>query len=307
MELESLKAFCVAVESGSISKAAKKLFISQPTLSVKIQELENYYEAKLFHRTNRGINPTEAGLIVYEYAKKMLTLSNSVERSLEQANRETQQLIVGTSSTIGNFAIPCTVYNFNEKYPQYDVSLLISNTEKVLSNLTTHKVDIGLIEGPITKELKKTLQQEGIKTKRIITNALILVVPNNETWQDISHISLEQIKDLPVIMREEGSGIRNTLQLTLSNHNIHFDDLNIVMQLNSTNAIISAVASGKGVSFLPKIAVRKELHYQICKEIKVENTVFRHQFTTLYYEDENQNSIQKTFLDFLHSPERGFC
>lgn len=307
MKLDNLKAFCVAVESGSISKAARKLYISQPSLSVKIQELENYYEAKLFHRTNRGINPTEAGLIVYDYAKKMLTLSDSVERSLEQTNNEAQQLIVGTSSTIGNFALPCTVYNFNEKYPHYKVSLIISNTDKVLSNLITHKVDLGLIEGPVTRELKNTLLQEGINTRSIITNALILVVPNNETWQNISRIHLEQIKELPIIVREEGSGIRSTLQLALSKHHIQFDDLNIIMQLNSTNAIISAVASGKGVSFLPKIAVRKELHYRICKEIKVENTVFRHHFTTLYYDNDNQNPIQKTFLDFLHSPERGFC
>jgi DNA-binding transcriptional LysR family regulator len=198
MKLDNLKAFCVAVESGSISKAARKLYISQPSLSVKIQELENYYEAKLFHRTNRGINPTEAGLIVYDYAKKMLTLSDSVERSLEQTNNEAQQLIVGTSSTIGNFALPCTVYNFNEKYPHYKVSLIISNTDKVLSNLITHKVDLGLIEGPVTRELKNTLLQEGINTRSIITNALILVVPNNETWQNISRIHLEQIKELPI-------------------------------------------------------------------------------------------------------------
>lgn len=307
MELDNLKAFCIAVESGSISKAARKLYISQPSLSVKIQELESYYDATLLHRTNRGIHPTDAGLIVYEHAQKMLSLSDSIERSLEQNQQEVQQLVVGTSSTIGNFALPCTVYNFNEKYPHYKVSLIISNTEKVLENLATHRVDLGLIEGPVSKELKENLSQEGIKTKHVISNALILVVPNDESWQDIDSINLEQLQKLPLIIREEGSGIRTTLEIVLAKHHLELDDLNVVMQLNSTNAIISAVASGKGVSFLPKIALRKELHYKICKEVRVQDVVFRHSFTTLYYPNDNQNSLQTAFLGFLHSSERGFC
>ncbi|HZK24006.1 MAG TPA: LysR family transcriptional regulator [Oscillospiraceae bacterium] len=307
MELDNLKAFCIAVESGSISKAAKKLYISQPSLSVKIQELERYYEAILLNRTNKGIHPTDAGLIVYEHAQKMLSLSDSIERSLEQNQQDVQQLVVGTSSTIGNFALPCTVYNFNEKYPHYKVSLIISNTEKVLENLATHKVDLGLIEGPLTKELKHTLTQEGIKTKHVISNPLILVVPNDENWQNINSIHRDQISQLPLIMREEGSGIHSTLKLGLAKLNLAFDDLNVVMQLNSTNAIISAVASGKGVSFLPQVALRKELHYKICKEVKVQDVVFRHSFTTLYYPNDNQHSLQTAFLGFLHSSERGFC
>ncbi|MGI6658820.1 MAG: LysR substrate-binding domain-containing protein [Dethiobacteraceae bacterium] len=307
MELDNLKAFCVAVESGSISKAARKLYISQPSLSVKIQELENYYDATLLHRTNRGIYPTEAGLIVYEHAQKILSLNDSIERSLEQSQQEVQQLVVGTSSTIGNFALPCTVYNFNEKYPHYKVSLIITNTEKVLDNLTTRKVDIGLIEGPITKELKQTLRQEGIKTRHVISNSLILTVPNDESWQHVDKIPLEQITELPLIIREEGSGIRTTLETVLAKNQLELADLNVVMQLNSTNAIISAVASGKGVSFLPKIALRKELHYKICKEVKVEDLMLRHNFTTLYYANDNQSLLQTAFLEFLHSSERGFC
>ena len=103
-------------------------------------------------------------------------------------------------------------------------------------------------------------------------------------------IPLEQITELPLIIREEGSGIRTTLETVLAKNQLELADLNVVMQLNSTNAIISAVASGKGVSFLPKIALRKELHYKICKEVKVEDLMLRHNLQPLLCQRQSKST-----------------
>jgi DNA-binding transcriptional LysR family regulator len=308
VDIASLKAYCTVIESGSISKAAKKLFVSQPSLSMKVQDLENRYQTILLERTNKGISPTEAGLVLYQHALKIVSLDQSIERELDPSRGEHPELIVGASSTIGNQALPCTVYNFNEKYPQYKISMKIGNSEHVIEQVVNKRVDLGLIEGPLSDAMRDTLAKEGIKTKRVTTNALVLVVPLNEHWNNISHISLENdFLELPLILREVGSGIRTTLELTLATRSISISDLHIVMELDTTGAIISAVTSGKGVSLLPKMAIRKELHYNILKEVTVDDIVFKHDFTTLYFQDDSQKPVYNAFIKFLHSKERGFC
>lgn len=308
MNIDSLKAFCIVVESGSISKAAKKLFVSQPSLSIKIQELESNYQAMLLERTNRGIKPTDAGLVVYQHAQKILSIGESIERELSRSRGETPELSVCASTTIGNYALPCTIYNFREKYPDYRVNLKITNSEQVIEHIINNRAEVGLVEGPLSEATRHALVAEHIKTKKITTSELTLVVPNKEPWSKLTAISPEkEFRNIPLILREKGSGIRTTLELTLAAQGLTVSQLNVIMELNSTSAILSAVTSGKGVSILPKIAVRKELHYQILKEIQVEGLVFRHDSTTLYRTEDLQKPVHAAFLSFLHSKDRGFC
>jgi DNA-binding transcriptional LysR family regulator len=307
MNLDSIKAFCIVVEAGSISKAAKKLFVSQPSLSVKIRDLETYYQATLLERTHKGIRPTEAGLVVYQHAQKMLCLGENLERELDKNRGDDQKLIIGASSTIGNFALPCTIYNFQEKYPNYRIAMSISNSEQVIDSVMNKRADMGLVEGPLSETMLETLAGEGIKTRRVTTNELVLVVPNNEHWSTKSTLFEKDFTTLPLILREKGSGIRTTLEMTLAAHGIMLDRLNVIMELNTTNAIVSAVTSEKGVSLLPKMAVRKELHYNILKQVHVENIKFKHDFTTLYHSEDAKQSLHAAFLNFLYSRERGFC
>lgn len=308
MDLNCLKAFCTVVEAGSISKASKKLFVSQPSLSLKMQDLETYYQALLLERTNKGIHPTEAGVVVYQHAQKMLSIGDCIERDLVRSRGEGQELNVGASSTIGNYALPCTVYNFKEKYPSYRINLSIANSEQVVKDVMNRRIEVGLVEGPLSETTSLALSQEGIKTKRVATNELVLVVPNNEKWKDVTSITLEKdFSTLPLILREKGSGIRNTLEMALASRGISISQLNVVLELTTTNAIVSAVASAKGVSLLPKMAVRKELCYKIFKQITVETMTFKYSINTLYHPDDTKTSIHSAFLSFLHSSERGFC
>jgi LysR family transcriptional regulator, transcriptional activator of the cysJI operon len=308
VELNTLKAFCSIVECGSISKASKKLFVSQPSLSVSIHNLEKQYHAVLLERTNRGVRPTEAGMVVYQHAQRMLSISDCIERELDQSRTEKLVLTVGASSTIGNHALPCTLYNFKEKFPQYHIEMKITHSDLIIDHLVNKRVDIGLIEGPLSDEVRASLVKEKIKTKLIASGELILVVPNNEFWKNVNHVSLgEDFLKLPFILREKGSGIRATLEMTLAASGLTIADLQVALVLESTNAIISAVASGRGVAFLPKMTVRKELNYKILKEITVRDMAIKHEITTLHYPEDEKKPLQNLFLTFLHSKERGFC
>ncbi len=307
MDLNCLKSFCTVVEAGSISKAAKKLFMTQPALSVKIRELENQYQTKLLERSNIGVKPTETGLLVYKQGQKVLSLSDNIQREIEKTKSIYQELSIGAANTIGNFALPCTLYIFKERNPNFNIKLSISNSEEVAEKILLQKVEMGLIEGPLSSEFKQSLSQEGIKTKKIAKSELILVVRNNKKWQDIDTISVKDFIKLPLIIRESGSGIRSTILKTLSDNEITINELNIILELNTINAITSTVAANKGVSLLPKMALRKELRHKILKAVKIEGLTFEHDFTLLYRPIKTNTELNKTFLNFLNSSERGFC
>ena len=307
MDFSSLKAYCTVVEAGTISKAAKKLFITQPALSVKIQGLEKYYQTSLLDRTNKGIKPTETGMLVYNQGQKILTIMENIEKEIERNRSPVRELTVGAASTIGNYALPCTVYVFSERYPDYKISLEISNSENVVESVLNRTVEMGLVEGPLTEALRKALSEEGVKTRVIARNELFLIAPNNDRFKELKSISQDELQQLPIIIREKGSGIRNTAEAALSEAGLSLKNLNIIMELNTTNSIISAVASGRGVTLLPKMSLRKELNYKIVKALPVEGISFNHDFTLLYHQAENGRPPYNAFLKFLHSKDRGFC
>lgn len=308
MDLDSLKAFCIVVETGSISKAAKKLFVSQPSLSVKIQDLENQCQSTLLERTNKGVKMTEAGQVVYQHAQKILLLSENIERELDRSRSQDVLLKLGASSTVGNYALPCTVYNFKEKYPHCQIQLDTYNTQVLIEKVVNKQVDIGIAEGPLASDIRSTLNKEQVQIKRVITNELILVVHNSDKWKHVSKVSLDQsFKSLPFIIREKGSGIRTTMEMVLAAKGLALDELNVVLELHSTNAIISAVTSDKGAALLPRMAIHKELHYKILKQIPVDDVRFRHDITTLCHHGDTRKPLHSTFLNFIHSRERGFC
>lgn len=307
MDFSSLKAFCTVVETGSISKAAKKLYITQPALSVKIKGLEKFFKEQLFERTNKGIKPTEAGLLVYNQGQKILAILENIEKDLAKSRSQVKELLVGASSTIGNYALPCTVYVFSERHPDYKIKLDINKTDNIIERISNRSLEMGLVEGPIPEETRKALAQEGVRFRVVAHNELFLIAPNTEQFEAMDSVTVGELRTMPLILREQGSGIRNTIETALSEVGLTLDDFNVVLELNTTNAIKSAISSDNGVSLLPKMALRKELHYGILKAIPVKGIKLRHNFTLLYYNVETNRPPYGTFLRFLQSKDRGFC
>lgn len=308
MDMSRLQAFCTVVEAGSFTKAAKTLYVTQPSISVKIQELESFYQVKLLERNSKRVVPTESGSLLYEQGKKILLLAENIQKNIERLNNTNEgEILVGASCTIGNFALPCSVYLFKERFPRANITLSINNSATIVNNILNQSIKIGLIEGPVTKEVRDELLQEGIRVKRIINHELVLTAPKNDQWADIDEISVDELKSFPLIMREPGCGIRRTIEKTLMEQELPPDALNTVMQLDSTNAIISTISSDRGVSLLPRMAIRKELRYGILKKINIRETRFLHPFTLLYYPGETLQKYHNAFIDLVISKDRGFC
>ncbi|GAW91226.1 selenium metabolism-associated LysR family transcriptional regulator [Calderihabitans maritimus] len=301
MLLTQLMAFCKVVQEGSISKAARELHLTQPALSAQIQALEEHFGLPLLERTNRGVIPTEAGEAVLYYAKRISILNQNLHQEIERLkNMDNEELAIGAGSTVGGYALPCSIYIFKEKYPRAQIKVTVANSEEIMQKLLDKTIDLGIVEGPTEKE-------ENFISSVLAYDELLLVTPNNDDWKDKNTVTLEELKEFPFIAREEGSGTRRTIEKALQKKGLSFDDLNIVMELNSFDAIKASVEAGRGVTVLPRLAIKKEIYTGVLKALKVEGISFRHRFTAVYLPGRQQTLLQKKFLDFLKSKERGFC
>ncbi len=297
VNLAHIQAFCTVAQVKSISEAARILHISQSSLSYQIQLLENDLEAELFIRTTKGVELTELGEIVYEYGQTLLQLVENMKRDIANWKSGHERLIVGASSTIGSYALPCTIYTFKEKYPEANIRLLVANREETIQRLLERTIDLGLIEGPV--------EVSGLVTRGVAEDELLLIV--NPGWQGPDCISLQELRRLPLIIREEGSGTRQTIERALREHNLTLKDLNIVLELNSNDAIKSAISAGHGVALLSRLTVRSELGTGALKALKVEGISFRTTFTIVYPQGKPTSNLQKKFCRFILSNRKAFC
>lgn len=307
MNLSAIESFCLVVKLGSISKAAKELHISQPALSLQIQELENQLDATLLERSNRGVTPTEVGLTVYEYGLRLTTIADNLRKEVAKYNNVQTQLTVAASSTIGQFALPCTLYVFHERYPDCKIITKSSNTREAIEFTLNGSVDFSILEGPINDDDKLKLKEEGITLHKIARDDLIIIAPYNNTWSEVEEISIQEFLNLQWIFREKGSGIRSTIECKLQQEGIDPNKLNIKMEMDQTSSIISSVAAERGLSIVPRLAVKKELHYKTLKAIKVKEFLFYHTISLAYNPKKVKSELANSFLQLMQSKERGFC
>ncbi|CAK7065171.1 LysR family transcriptional regulator [Tissierella sp. P1] len=296
MNLQYLKAFYVAVQLNSISKAAKHLHLTQPGLSMQIQSLEKDLGVTLFIRSNKGVELTEAGKIVFEYADTILSMQDNIERDLKNLKFNRKELLLGSCKAIGEYALPCSIYIYKQDFRDVDINFQISNTEDVIKNLLERTINIGIIHG--------NRESPNIRTSIIASDRLLLVT-SLPVIKDV--ITLDEFKKLPLIFRENGSGTYQTIKEELLLHNIKIEDLNVIYELNSMEAIKTSVLSGKGISFIPELSIKRNLKDGDLKEIKVKGIDIISEFFIAYREDYNLNPHEKEFISFIKSSKRGFC
>lgn len=296
MNLEYLKAFYTTVKLNSISKASKELHLTQPGLSIQIQALEKDLGVTLLTRSNKGVDLTEAGVVVFDYASTFLSMHENVERDLQNLKDNKKHLIIGSCKAIGEYALPCSIYIFKQDNQNVNINYKISNSVEVMNNLVDRTVNIGIIHG--------NMKENNIKLEKINTDRLILA-----TSLPIlkSKVTLEELKTLPLIFREEGSGTRETICQHLLAHNIKLKDLNILYELNSMEAIKSSVISGKSISFIPELTIKRELRDKILREIEIENLNILSNFYIAYRQDHQFTTFESRFVDYIKSSKRGFC
>ncbi|NBG87331.1 LysR family transcriptional regulator [Isachenkonia alkalipeptolytica] len=296
MNLQYLKSFYITVKLNSISKAAKELHLTQPGLSMQLQSLEKEFDSKLLTRSNRGVELTDAGKILFDYADTILSLQDNIQRDLSNFKTSKKELFLGACKSIGEHALPCSIYIFKNQHPDININFNIYNSQDVINRLKDNTINLGIVQGHISEE---TIDSE------FIGEDPILLVTSSPTQK--KEISLDELRDIPLISREKGSGNEKSVEEALKQHGIRSEDLNIMYRLNSMEAIKSSVASGKGMAFIPKLTIERELYEGTLHPVNVENLNVSSSYYIIYRKKHPFSIYEEEFKKFLQSSSRGFC
>ncbi|MDR1069301.1 MAG: LysR family transcriptional regulator [Gracilibacteraceae bacterium] len=287
--------FKAVAESSNISLAARHLHISQPAVSLQIQNMESYYGVKLLERSNKGVQLTAAGQTFYNYANEMLLRHEKLKDELSQlAECQREYVKIGATLTIGEYVVPNLLTYLFRVRPDIDFKVNIANTESVTQDLLERKLRIGLIEGPV-RDHRDLAQEE------FWQDELLVVTPFHHPWAAKGYVTLSELAAARLIMREEGSGTRKVVENIFHENGIRLSDMNIMMEVGNTQAIKQLVAAGLGVTIISALTVRQECLDQTLLGVKVQGLEMSRPFRLVTYKDHNLTKAELFFLDFLRS------
>ncbi|WP_313958717.1 LysR substrate-binding domain-containing protein [Bacillus sp. X1(2014)] len=261
LNIENLKMFCLVVDEGSISQAARLSYVSQPAVTRQIHQLENYYGTLLFNRSEGKLTVTETGRMLYPFAKEIVYEFNRSKEVIKQITGESNAILrVGASLTIGEYLLPSLLGSFKKQAPEIKVTLTIKNTPSVLEDLANDVIDLALVEGMV--------ENTNLKVEKFAEDELVLIYPPDHPWRGRTEINIKELANERMIWRESISGTRLIVEKALRDYGV-LDSIESYMEIGSTQAIKSAVEAGLGISILPRLTVSRELEQGFLKEIKM--------------------------------------
>jgi LysR family transcriptional regulator, transcriptional activator of the cysJI operon len=244
-----LKVFRAVAEHLNFHKAAEHLFLTQPAVTLQIKALEEDLGVRLFDRAGGRTSLTRQGSILLGYAAKIAALAAEAEQELGcRDGKASGQLSLGVSTTIAQYVLPRLLGAFLAEYPTIQFSLHSGNTSEIVQGLLDGEVAIALIEGPT--------RDRGIRSEPFMEDELVLITPRQFEFERLSG---SQFVASSLLMREQGSGSRRVVEMALEKAGFELKSFKKVIDLDSTEAIKSAVEAGLGIGFVSRWAISKEL------------------------------------------------
>ncbi len=248
-DLHQLRIFVEVVKEKSFSKAAENLMISQPTVSVHIQNLEAALGVRLIDRVSRKALPTEAGERLFRYARLILRLSDRAYEVINGYKEGVGGGVVVASSTIpGNYLLPSYIALFSQRYPQCRVKVNITDSAKAISKVAKREVPLAFVGAKYS--------DKRLEFHPLVEDSLVVVAPASHPLAQSKSVALRELLAHPLVMREEGSGTRLRFEEALREGGISPATLRVVAELGSTVAILEAVKAGLGVAVTSKFAAK---------------------------------------------------
>jgi DNA-binding transcriptional LysR family regulator len=294
VDLRRLEIFVKVAELGSFSRAAEALFLTQPTVSEHVRALEDSLGVQLLDRLGRGTTPTRAGTLLLGYAQRMLTLAREATQAIEQfQGRVSGELTVGGSTIPGEYVVPELIGAFRGKYPDVRISLLIGSSHQVQTWVEDGRVEIGVVGAPPASRV--------LEGRPLMDDELVVVVGAEHPWAARNSIALEDLKAEPMILRERGSGSRETFERALEGVGLDLGAFRIVGEIASTQAVKQAVRAGVGVSLISRRAVEVECRARLLACVKMRDLTVSRAFYLITHRDRSRSPLAQAFLAFVES------
>jgi DNA-binding transcriptional LysR family regulator len=252
MDTRQLAAFCAVVERKSFSQAAERLGVTQPAVSLQIRSLEQRFGRQLLDRSGRRVEPTEAGLRLYASAQRLLALE---ENLLEELSEDEEGGLIGTlelgaSTGPGGTVVPLLLCEFQEQHPQLRVRLTVSDTQTLGGRVDGIDCELGLSPAPPP--------HRGVTFEPFFRDEVVLACPPKHRFAGKT-ISLDELKSEPLIVMQEGAGVRQVIEDELRKAGTRLRDLDVRLELGLQESARSAVLDGHGITFISRLAVEADL------------------------------------------------
>jgi len=300
MTLQQMDALVHLIDERSFSRAAKKMYLTQPSLTKHIKNLEDAVDAKVVVRKNTGVSLTSEGKILYEYARRIFKLMDEAkERVARVKEDETGSIFVSASTIPSAYILPHVLRSFNRAYPDIHCYVQMNDSEATINMVIDDQVEIGFIG--------KLISNRKLHLEPVWRDRLILAVPHGHPWVTRNAITMDELTREPFIIRERGSATRATLEGHLREHTRHdLSEFAIVSELGSSEAVKEAIIAGLGISVISIHAVKRELKNELLVEVPVEDHRIERNFYVIYKKQFGLMLHHRLFLDFVRKSEAVF-
>lgn len=289
MNLHHLSIFHSIAETGSISASAQRLHISQPALSHELKAFERRLGISLFERLPRGMRLTHAGEVLFEYSMRLFDIARTAESAMKEiAGANHGHLALGASNTIGTYVLPPLLALYRRANPGVRISLFVGNTEQVSQGVADMRFTLGFVEGPV--------HVGGLSSVQFRKDELLAVVSPDHPLAKKKRLSSSDLSQLPLLMREVGSGTRELIADALKANGV---EMGAVMEFGNTEALKQAALHGGGVAWLPRISIQQELAGQTLVALPVSKLTIHRPLSIVRRPKAHTSPATEAFLELL--------
>src|SRR5205814_1970227 len=251
MDTRQLAAFCAVVERKSFSQAAERLGVTQPAVSLQIRSLEQRLGRQLLDGSGRRVEPTEAGLRLYASAQRLLQAEEQMLEELESDDGVVSgTLELGASTGPGGSVVPVLLCEFQERHPDVRARLSVSDTQTVVARVADRELELGIVGAG--------RRHRGVTFEPFFRDEVVLAVPASHAFAGKT-VTLEQLRTEPLIVMQEGAGVRQVIEDELRKAGTRLRDLDVRLELGLQESVRSAVLAGHGVTFISRLAIESDL------------------------------------------------
>ena len=294
MNTSYLRTFIEVIDLKNISKAAEKLFVTQPAVSKQLKLLEHDFGAELFRKSGREIFPTEEGEILYKYAKNVLSEENKIYSMLKKDGKLTGTLTIYTSSVPADYYIQDLIFKFHSLYP--DINYVIN---KVDSDIVFKNIEEGFTSFGFTGSTYKNKKIDSI----CIAEDEVVLVASAKRNELRDSIKASDLLNQKFVLREKGSATLHIFEKYLIKNKIKLDDLNIIVLAEDNELIKQFIENDMGIGILPLKAVEKEINEGKLFVVKIDDMQLTRKLFYVYQKDRYFSNVEEKFKEFMENKE----
>ncbi|HEY3542491.1 MAG TPA: selenium metabolism-associated LysR family transcriptional regulator [Gaiellaceae bacterium] len=294
MDTRQLAAFCAVVDRASFSQAAEQLGVTQPAVSLQIRSLEKRLGVQLLDRSGRRVEPTDAGRRLYRSAQRLLAQEEQLlaELGAEVEGELSGRLELGASTGPGGTVIPLVLCEFQRRHPEVHVALTVSDTQRIVEQVGRRELELGVVGA--------ARRHRGVVFEPFFRDEVVLAVPGGHRFADRA-VSLEELRDEPLVLMQEGAGVRQVIDDELREAGIRLRDLDVRLELGLQESARTAVLAGYGVTFISRSAVEADIAAGTVSVAPVEGLDASREISLVRASGRAESRVAQAFVDFART------